>query len=258
MFSLLHRYILKQFLVAFLSAIFVFIGIFVVIRLMEQLNNFIRIADRTPFYKFILYFIYEIPFTFLYLIPIAVIFSTSFVLGKFSSSSELAIFKNAGQHILYYMYPIILFVLFYCIALHFFNNTLIYKPYAEYNQLHREFRNKSDPKLRKARNITQFGGDHVLYIIKEFDPKKKRLFKGNVIYLNDDYSFRKLVTFSQAIYNKSRGKWVAEEVVEKDLMGQTYEIHDKKILDIKENQDTLAKIILKKKSFLLEKPKRQL
>ena len=255
MFTLLHRYVLKQFFITFASAICVFIGIFIIIRLMEQLNHFIRIADRTPFYKFILYFVYEIPFTFMYLVPMAVIFSTSFVLGKLSSNSELPIFKNAGQHILFYLYPIILSVLLYCITIHLFSETLIYKSYAKYNKLHREFRNSSDPKLKKTHNITQFGGEEVLYIIKEFDPKKKCLYNGNVIYLNKDYSLKKLVTFNSAIYNEKKGHWVGEEVTEKRIEKSFYREYAKKILEMKEKPRHFSKDTFKKEELSLSETK---
>lgn len=255
MISYLHRYIIKQFLATFFSAIFVFIGIFVIIRLMEQLKNFIRIADKTPFYKFILYFLYEIPFTFNYLVPMAVIFSTSFVLGKLSANSELPIIKNTGYHILFYLYPIIFIVLFYCVGVHLFNDHLIYKPYSKYNQLHREFRNKMDPKLQKSHNITQFGGNRILYIVHEFDPKEKRLNKGNVLFLKEDYSFKKIIKFESAVYKPRNKHWVGYEVIEKNIEDSFYKTYNEKILDIKEKPRHFSKDNFKKEELSLYETK---
>ena len=254
---ILHQYILKRFFITFFSSIFVFVGIFVIIRLMEQLNTFIRIADQTPFYKYILYFVYEIPFTFNYIIPMAAIFSISFTLGKFRSDSELPILKTAGHSTFYYLAPIVVAIFVYCIVLHLFNDTLIYKPYSKYNKLHREFKKKRDPKLQKSKNITQFGGNYTLYIIKEFNPRRKKLYKGTIISLNKDYSFKKLVTFESASFDPKHNHWIGENVKERSINKSKdfYTVHTAKILDIEEKPKHFSKDNFKKEELSINETK---
>jgi lipopolysaccharide export system permease protein len=92
--KLLDRYIARQFLVTFIFSAISFVALFVLINLVENLDEFI---DKKLAIKEIgLYYLTVLPETMLITTPISILLAALFVTGKLSMRSELPAIKSAG------------------------------------------------------------------------------------------------------------------------------------------------------------------
>lgn len=92
--KMLDRYIARQFLVTLLFASASFLFLFVLINLVENLDEFI---DRqVPVWRIVLFYLSGLPETFLLTTPLSVLLASLFVTGKLSMQSELPAMKSAG------------------------------------------------------------------------------------------------------------------------------------------------------------------
>ena len=109
--------------------LFVFILLFIIGELREQMDNFIRLSGKVAIAKYFQYFFFKIPFMSMYMLPLAVLFAISFLLGKMASNKELVIAYTTGKNLTYFLTPIFIFIIAICILLHLFNESFIYTPF---------------------------------------------------------------------------------------------------------------------------------
>ncbi len=108
-FTIIDRYIARQFLTIFLFALASFAALFILINLVENLDRFL---DRhIPFGRILIYYLSGLPDTFLLTSPLSVLLASLFVTGKLSMQSELPALKSAGMSLSRLMKPFLLVTL---------------------------------------------------------------------------------------------------------------------------------------------------
>jgi lipopolysaccharide export system permease protein len=101
--KLIDRYIIRQFISHFLFALLAIILVFIIIDLMENLDDFI---DRdVPAPIILRYYIFFIPEMIKSMIPVAMLLSSLFTTGKLSSQNELVAIKSSGVSLYRFMLP---------------------------------------------------------------------------------------------------------------------------------------------------------
>lgn len=104
--KILDRYLIKQFLQTFLFGLLAFVLIFMIIDIMEKLDNFI---DHKVHGTIVVeYYIYFMPEIIKLMIPVAVLLSALFTVGKLSQLNELAAIKSSGVGLYRFMTPFLL------------------------------------------------------------------------------------------------------------------------------------------------------
>ncbi len=101
--KLIDRYIIKQFLSHFFFALVAIIMIFIIIDLMENVDDFIDAG--TAVNVAIAYYIYFIPEMIKSMIPVAMLLSSLFTTGKLASQNELVAMKAGGVSLYRFMIP---------------------------------------------------------------------------------------------------------------------------------------------------------
>lgn len=102
---IIDRYFIKQFLQTLLFALAAFVLIFVVIDLMENLDDFI---DHNVSNLLIMeYYLYFIPEIVRLMLPVATLLSCLFTVGKMANQNELTAVKSAGVSLYRIMAPYI-------------------------------------------------------------------------------------------------------------------------------------------------------
>ncbi len=119
----IDRYILKQFVLTALFALAAFIVIFVVIDMMENLDDFL---DRHATPQIItLYYLHFVPEIIKLMIPVAMLLSSLFTTGRFSTYSELTALKSGGVSLYRFMAPIMIFSLVVSCGMIYFNGWVV-------------------------------------------------------------------------------------------------------------------------------------
>lgn len=166
----IDRYILTQFIVTALFSLVAFVVIFLVVDMMENLDDFLdRKAEVSIIVKYYFYFMPEI---IKLIIPVAMLMSALFTTGRLSTFNELTALKSSGLSLYRFMAPLLIFSLFVSAISVYFNGWIV--PFANkqkftisrvYFQKHLEYVSKH--------NIFIQDGEHRILAIGAFDDVRK-------------------------------------------------------------------------------------
>lgn len=102
---LLDRYVIREFLKTFLFALLAFSVIFIIIDMIENLDDFI---DRNvPWNIILLYYTYFLPRIFSLMVPVAMLLAGLFTTGRLNTTNELTIIKTGGVSLARFMLPFV-------------------------------------------------------------------------------------------------------------------------------------------------------
>ncbi|HEV8537582.1 MAG TPA: LptF/LptG family permease, partial [Bacteroidota bacterium] len=119
----IDRYYLRQFLLTALFALLAFIILFVVIDMMENLDDFL---DRQATIGIIArYYFYFIPEIVRLMIPVAMLLSALFTTSRFSTYNELTAVKSSGVSLYRFMLPIVIVAVFVSLISVYFNGWIV-------------------------------------------------------------------------------------------------------------------------------------
>jgi len=103
------RYALRQFVVTALFSLAAFVAIFLVIDLMENLDDFL---DRSaPSGIIFMYYVYFMPEIIKLMLPVSVLLSALFTTGRLSTYNELTALKSGGVSLYRFMAPFVIFAM---------------------------------------------------------------------------------------------------------------------------------------------------
>ncbi len=149
--NMIDRYILKQFLTTLIFAIVALCVIFLVVNLMENLDDFI---DQNAKLSIIAqYYLSFFPEILKILTPVAVLISTLFTIGRLSSSNELTAMKTGGMSIYRLMIPLIVFSLALSLGQLYFNGWIVPQANQKKIEIEQVYLNKSKAKAGTLFNL---------------------------------------------------------------------------------------------------------
>jgi lipopolysaccharide export system permease protein len=128
--TILDRYVIKQFALTFLFALFAFLLIFLVVDLMEKLDDFV---DAKVGAEVILaYYAFFMPEIIRLMIPVAMLMGALFVTGRMANQNELAAIKSSGVSLARILVPFLAVAFLVSLASIYFNGWVV--PYANQNK----------------------------------------------------------------------------------------------------------------------------
>lgn len=104
--KIIDKYLTKQFVQTILFGLIAFTALFVIIDLMENMDDFID--QNVPGHIILEYYIVFIPEIFRLMIPVAVLLSCLFTVGKLSTQNELTSMKSSGVSLYRFMIPFLI------------------------------------------------------------------------------------------------------------------------------------------------------
>ena len=128
--KILDRYIIRQFLQIAGFSLVAFTMIFVIVDMMENLDDFI---DRSvPLTVVVEYYIYFMPEIIMLMIPVSVLLSSMFTTGRLSTFNELSAMKASGTSLYRFMLPMLSVALLISAASVYFNGWVV--PFANHKK----------------------------------------------------------------------------------------------------------------------------
>lgn len=129
--KLIDRYILRQFVVTAIFSVVAFTVIFVVVDMMENLDNFL---DKQATVGIVAtYYLYFIPEIIKLMIPVAMLLSALFTTGRLSTFNELTALKSSGISLYRFLAPLLIFSLVVSGVSVYFNGWIV--PFANKKKL---------------------------------------------------------------------------------------------------------------------------
>ena len=123
MFLILDRYLLKNFLLTLIFTILALCMIFVLVNLLESLDGFLD--SNAGFLVIVKYYLYFLPEIIKMMLPIAVLSSILFSVGKLSSNNEITAMKTGSMSLYRIMLPFIIVTLAISFFMLYFNGWLV-------------------------------------------------------------------------------------------------------------------------------------
>ncbi len=121
--KILDKYFIKSFLATIVFALIAFTLVFLIIDIMENLDDFID--QNVAGYIIAYYYIVFTPDIIKLMIPVAVLFSALFTVGKASNQSELTAIKASGVSVYRFMSPFIYTALLISFVTIFFSGYIV-------------------------------------------------------------------------------------------------------------------------------------
>jgi lipopolysaccharide export system permease protein len=124
--TILDRYIVRQLLSVFLFGLLTFLLIFVVINMMERLDDFID--ANAPVTVILQYYLAFTPEIIKLMTPVAMLLGALFVVGRMANQNELSAMKSSGLSLYRFLLPFVVVALVISLASIYFNGWIV--PYA--------------------------------------------------------------------------------------------------------------------------------
>jgi lipopolysaccharide export system permease protein len=105
----IDRYVLRQFILTFLFGILAFVVIYIAVDLMEHLDDFMDAPVKMTTWVIILYYVYSVPDIVQLVVPIAMLLSSLFTMGRLDTTHELTAVRSAGRSMPRIALPMLLF-----------------------------------------------------------------------------------------------------------------------------------------------------
>jgi len=241
--KILDRHLIVNFLFYLFAGTLLFIFIFLIVDMSDNLTSYIESGRRTKEIFFI--YIYQIPSLIILLFPIGALVALFFTVGLMIKNNELTAVKAAGISMYRFMAPIFLLIIVISSFLFFFNENIVVKS----NKRYREIKEHEIFALTNARDFVVFLNKNSIFKGEFFSMKTKNInkpefyqfdslgkiarqivaesgfFLDNLLYFNKakDYNF----TDSDSLFNFS---------LQKDMSGLINILPEEILID-RENTD---------------------
>ncbi len=139
--KLIDRYLIKQYLQTVLFSLLAFILIFVIVDMMENLDDFLdQNVNKIIIFNYYMVFIPEI---IRLLLPVAMLFGGLFTMGKMSMQNELTAIKAGGVSMYRSMLPILITTILLCTGDVYFSGYVVPKANKNKASIEKTYLNKN-------------------------------------------------------------------------------------------------------------------
>jgi lipopolysaccharide export system permease protein len=139
--KILDKYLIRQFLQTIIFALLGFIMIFIIVDMMENLDDFL---DQHVVKMIIVeYYLVFIPEIVRLLLPVSLLFGGLFTIGKMSNLNETTAIKAGGISMYRSMLPLVLTTIIICCGDIYFSGYLVPKANKSKTQIERKYLNKN-------------------------------------------------------------------------------------------------------------------
>ena len=206
--SILNRYISREFLKIFLLSISAFVVIYLMVDVLENINDFIK--HGVPFSATVEFFIFKIPLIMLQVAPVATLLSSIVTLGILSKNSEIIAITASGVSIYRIIAPVIVISMLVSIGSLVGNESIL--PYTNQRVKYIESTGleKKNPRGSFKQNRILYRSNSSIYNINVFDPQKNTLKGITIYYFDKDFNLIRRIDANTARWiNK---KWYFYDV----------------------------------------------
>jgi len=150
--KILDRYLLSKFIFIFSAAMLVFLAIFHVVNIIENMDRFI--SHHMTIVEIGKYYWYQLPFFIDIATPMSMLLAAVFTLGGMSRDNELTAIKALGISLYRVCLPLLIFAMFMSVASFFFNDFVVIPYNRKKTQVEKKLMNRHKDFSKKIfRNI---------------------------------------------------------------------------------------------------------
>jgi len=121
--KILDIYISRRFLSVLLFALIAFISIYIIVDLIEKLDQFM--GKDVPKIIILKYYFYSLPYTIILILPVAMLLASLFSVGQMARYNELVAIKSSGIPLYRILLPIFIIAIFISVFAIFFGENIV-------------------------------------------------------------------------------------------------------------------------------------
>jgi lipopolysaccharide export system permease protein len=244
---ILDRYILKSIIYIFLSCIFVFLFLYVVIDLLTNLDEVLK--HQATLTLLVRYYISYLPIMFVQVSPFACLLSTVYTFGKLNHNNEIIAMRSSGLSIFDIARNALIFGLLISLAVFWVNDRFVPPSLVENQKISAQIQEgslKNKPKKNETiTNLTLYGLRNRLFFISRFSPATKTMEGITILEQDENQNLTKKIIATRGIYQEGLWKFYQSITYRFDNNGQVIDepsYLEEEIMSIPETPENLASL----------------
>jgi len=199
---ILDRYILKSVIKIFVSCIFVFLFMYIIIDILSHLEDILK--QQANFQLLIQYYLSYLPIMFVQMAPFACLIATLYTFGKLNHDNEIIAMRASGLSIFYITKTVILFGFMISLFIFWINDRFV-PPSMILTQkikIQMESSNKKiiDKKDEVISNLSMYGLKNRLFFISKFYPGKNSMQGINILEHDEKQNLTKKIVANSGVF----------------------------------------------------------
>lgn len=238
---ILDKYILKRFLFTFFLAILVFLTIFHVVDVIENIDRFLK--NSMTLQEVGLYYLYQLPFFIDISLPMSMLLASVFTIGILSKNNELTAIKALGISLYRVSAPLLLLSFLISIGAFFFNDYFVIPYSRKQTELEKEemHRHKKYQKQIFRNVFLQDNPNRNIVIGKYYLTRK--MGRRVSIQITENKRLKKRIDASRIKWLENQKKWQISDFIVRNFADSNH------VKMSNSRQDTVIALNLKPKDF---------
>lgn len=251
-------YIFKKIIPLFLGTLAFFSLVLNLVDLFMHIANYLQ--NGCTFLQMLTVMLYYVPKTLWYSVPIAMLFSTSYVLSDMYANNELEALFASGVSLFRFTLPLLIFSLALSFGQFWFENKFVVSTYEKKTNLQNELL-KTTRSENNSDVIVLSDNGRIIYKANKYIESSKRLQNVYILFRDDDKNLQSIIFTSVALWNADKGRWMLQDAIQYEPDGDTirvvpvstdltmrltesYEIFRKNIIDVQAVAASDAKVYI--------------
>jgi len=218
---ILDRYIFKSTLAIFLTCVFIFLFLYVIIDLLTNLEDFIKM--RILFSVLAKHYLMNLPYMFVKVAPFACLLSTLYALSKLNHSNEIIAMRSSGLSVLTISKTLLTLGLLVSLFVMWLNTSIMPQSLAEAHKIRAKFEETRKPQEKRQETLTNlcmYGLRNRLFFINKFYTATNTM-QGIIILEHDEHqNLIKKIVANKGIYQDGLWKFSQSITYNFDINGQ--------------------------------------
>ncbi|MGA2775696.1 MAG: LptF/LptG family permease [Candidatus Omnitrophota bacterium] len=218
---ILDRYILKSTLSIFVTCVFIFLFLYVVIDLLTNLEDLIKM--HIHFNVLAKYYLLNLPFMFVKVAPFACLLSTLYTFSRLNHNNEIIAMRSSGLSVLHISKTLLMLGLLVSLLVFWLNGRIMPQALAQAQRIKSQFEEVRKPKEKKQEilnNLCMYGLRNRLFFINKFYTATNTM-QGIIILEHDEHqNLIKKVVANRGIYQDGLWKFSQSITYNFDANGQ--------------------------------------
>ena len=222
---ILDRYILKSVIGIFLSCIFLFLFLYVVIDVLSHLDDILK--QQTHWTILIQYYLWYLPVMFVQIAPFSCLLSTLYTFGKLNHNNEIIAMRASGLSIFYITKTVLVFGAVISLLVFWVNDRLVPQSVTITqkikSQIEEGVKIKRDKKQEVINNLSMYGLKNRLFFINKFYPGTNTMLGITILEHDKQQNLIKKIIANKGVYEDRLWKFYHSITYDFDLNGQIIE-----------------------------------
>jgi len=244
---ILDRYILKSIISIFISCIFVFLFLYIVIDLLSNLDEVLK--HQASLMLMVRYYLSYLPIMFVQVSPFACLLSTVYTFGRLNHNNEIIAMRSSGLSIFDIARDALIFGLFISFAVFWVSDRFVPSSLVENQKIQIQIQEGTvKNKLKKTETITNlsmYGLRNRLFFINKFSPETKTMEGITILEHDQNQNLTKKIISPKGVYQDGLWKFYQSITYNFDRNGQVIDeplYMEEEIMSIPETPQEMASL----------------